>query len=682
MKLTDIKGIGPKTEALMNRLGIFTPEDLVRYYPAGYDLYQSPVAVSAALPGGIWAVEGTITGNVSLRRGGRSVIVTTTVCDPTGALQLIWFNAPFMANVLKKGSSYVFRGRTAEKNGKRMMQHPEVIPSEKYRMMENTLLPVYSLTKGLTGKTLSKAVRNAMEADLSVMNEFMPEPLMHLLGLPDETEAIRSVHFPESADAFERARLRLVFDEFFLFIMALRTLKQNETELRNEWPMKTGWETEELMNSLPYRLTDAQVRVWREIESDLAGETRMSRLIQGDVGSGKTILAFLAMVMTAENGYQSALMAPTEVLARQHFEKLKKLTEDLGITCIRPALLTGSLGRKEREEVYRKAREGSVNAVIGTHALIEDAFSFRNLALVVTDEQHRFGVRQRQSLTEKGRPPHTVVMSATPIPRTLGVILYGDLDVSIIDELPARRIPIKNAVVDMSYRDASIRFISKETGLGRQAYIICPMIEQDEELGLCSVMEETEKVRKELPERKVAMLHGRMKNEEKNAVMESFARGETDILVSTTVVEVGVDVPNASVMLIENAERFGLAQLHQLRGRVGRGETQSYCVFMAGQNTPEIMERLGILQKSNSGFDIAEKDFELRGPGDLLGIRQSGDAMFTLADPLRDRGALEMAGRAADAVMRDDPALLAPEHHLLSEELKRYLRANERNITL
>ena len=682
MKLTDIKGIGPKTEGLMNRLGIFTPEDLVRYYPAGYDFYQKPEALGAALPGGVYAVEGVISGSVSVRGSGKMVVVTTVISDPTGQMQLIWFNAAFMANVLKKGCSYVFRGQVTEKNGRRMMQHPEVIPSEKYRHMEDSLLPVYPLTKGLSGKTISKAVKSAMEADLSTMNEFMPESLMHILGLPDETEAIRSVHFPESKEAYAEARRRLVFDEFFMFILAIRTLKQNEKDSRNDWPMKKGWETEELMNTLPFKLTDAQMGVWREIETDLASESRMSRLIQGDVGSGKTILAFLAMVMTAENGYQSALMAPTEVLARQHYGKLVKLREEMGLSCIRPVLLTGSLSKKEREEAYRMAGEGSANAIIGTHAIIEEAFAFKNLALVITDEQHRFGVRQRKSLAEKGAPPHTIVMSATPIPRTLGVILYGDMNVSIIDELPAARIPVKNAVVDMSWYDKALTFIGKETEAGRQAYIICPMIEPDEETGLASVMEEAEKVRKKLPGKRTAMLHGRMKSEEKNAVMEAFAKGETDILVSTTVVEVGVDVPNASVMLIENAERYGLAQLHQLRGRVGRGGNQSYCIFMAGRNAPETMERLEILKRSNSGFEIAEKDFELRGPGDLLGIRQSGDAAFSLADPLKDREALELAGKTADALMRDDPVLLAPEHQLLAAELKRYLRENERNITL
>ena len=682
MKLTDIKGIGPKTEELMNRLGIFTPEDLVRYYPVGYDAYEPPVAISDAPVGGKCAVRGTIASPPVMRHFRKVTILTAEIRDPSGHLRLTWYNAPFLSGMLRQGSSYIFRGSVQLRKGVQVMEHPEILTEEKYAALEKTLVPVYSLTKGLSGKLIAKTVREAMRADLSTMNEFMPESLMHLLGLMDEAEAVRAIHFPENAEIFEQARRRLVFDEFFLFVLAVRTLKAKDEEEKNAFPMKKTWECEEVIDGLPYTLTGAQMRVWREIESDLSGDRLMSRLIQGDVGSGKTIIAFLAMTETCANGYQSAMMAPTEVLARQHYDKLMRLKESMHLDFLHPALLTGSTAAAARREICAGLESGSVNAVIGTHALFQEAVRYRNLALVVTDEQHRFGVRQRQAMTEKGSRPHTLVMSATPIPRTLGVIYYGDLDISVIDERPARRLPIKNAVVDPSYREKAIRFMDRQIGEGRQVYVICPMIEDAEELDLANVTEETAALRKALPERRTAMLHGRMKAAEKNAVMEDFLSGKTDILVSTTVIEVGVDVPNATVMLIENAERFGLAQLHQLRGRVGRGNLQSYCIFMAGQQSDSIRERLEILRDSDDGFVIAEKDFQMRGPGDLLGIRQSGDAMFRIADVTKDAQILKLAGETAASVCEDDPALLSEEHILLKKSLDAYLRANNRNIVL
>ena len=682
MELRDIKGIGPKTEALFHKLGITTPEELIRYYPVGYDEYAEPVAVGAAVVGAKNAVEGVMARPITVRRFRRVQIVTTEISDPTGSLRLTWYNAPFVASTLRRGSTCIFRGVVREKGGGRVMDHPEIFTLEKYDGLKNTLVPVYSLTKGLSGKTVGKAVREALKANLPSAGEYLPESLIRLHGLMDEQRALGAVHFPENADEFTAARSRLVFDEFFLFVLAIRMLKAKDEDERNAFPMKAVWETEEMISRLPFSLTKAQLRVWHEIERDLCGSGRMSRLIQGDVGSGKTILSFLALVMTAANGYQGALMAPTEVLARQHYEKLCRLREEQELEFLRPVLLIGSLKAAERRAALAALQSGEANLAVGTHALIQDAVEYRSLALVVTDEQHRFGVRQRGAFSDKGAPPHTIVMSATPIPRTLGVIFYGDLDISVVDELPARRLPIRTAVVDESYREKALHFIEKQTAEGRQAYVICPMIESSEEFETSSVEEELQAFRKALPDRRIGSLHGRMRPDEKTAVMEEFAEGTIDVLISTTVVEVGVDVPNATVMLVLGAERFGLAQLHQLRGRVGRGEHQSYCIYMAGQQSEKIAERLEILRESNDGFRIAERDFELRGPGDLLGVRQSGDAMFKMADVTRDGALLKLAGQTAASVMEDDPALLAPEHELLKEELRRYLRANERNIVL
>ncbi len=682
MKLTELKGIGPKTEELFAKLGVFSTKDLIRYYPISYDAYDSPRAIGSLYAGMRAAVEGIIAKNVVVRNVKRLTIVTTEISDPGGRLVLTWFNAPFVASLLKKGSRLIFRGSVREKNGRLYMDHPEIFTPEKYGAVENTLVPVYGLTKGLSGKTVTKAVRAALEADSSLLNEYLPETSMHLLGLADEAEAIRNIHFPKTAEDFQKARERLAFDELFLFIMAVRTLKARDEEQPNYWPMKKCWETEELTDALPFELTGAQKRVWREIEADLSGHKPMSRLIQGDVGSGKTILAFFAMLMCAVNGYQSALMAPTEVLAKQHYEKLCALKEKPGTEKLAPVLLTGSMKAKEKREALQKISSGEANTVIGTHALFQEAVVYKNLALVITDEQHRFGVRQRQAMTEKCDPPHTMVMSATPIPRTLGVIFYGDLDISLVDELPKTRLPIKNAVVDNTFRQKAMRFFAGQLKEGRQIYVICPMIEENESIEAANVTDTAAALRKEFPGVEVGKLHGRMKAEEKDRIMEKFLNGTIRILVSTTVVEVGVDVPNATVMMIENAERFGLAQLHQLRGRVGRGSFQSYCIFMAGEQSEQAKKRLEILRTSDNGFEIAEKDFALRGPGDLLGIRQSGDAMFRIADLTRDAEILKTAGAYAASVMHDDPALIFSEHELLRAEMERYIESYEKTITI
>jgi len=681
MELTGIKGIGEKTEGLFNKLDIQTAEDLVRYYPVHYEEYLQTVPIGAVTPGEQCSIVGIISGNVGIFSARNMKLVSTVVQDPTGKIRLTWFNMPYLRGRLVKGSRFIFHGLVQIRKGMRVMEHPEIFTQEAYEDKIATLSPVYSLTRGLTNHAVSKAVKEAL-ALLPPVSEYLPEQIVKLNGLIDEREAVLKIHFPKDSEELKAARKRLVFDEFFLFILAMRKLKDSEAHAFNAYPMKKIWETEKVIERLPFRLTDAQVRVWHEIEHDLAGRKLMSRLIQGDVGSGKTILAFLAMAMTAENGFQSALMAPTEVLAEQHYRHLKEMTEAGIFTNLHPVLLTGSMKAAERRKVLESIRSGEANAVIGTHALIQTAVEYRQLALVITDEQHRFGVHQRKAFSDKGEMPNAMVMSATPIPRTLGVIYYGDLDISVLNEMPKERLPIRSCVVDTSYRATALKFIRREAEAGHQAYVICPMIEESEGLAAENVTEYARELKKAMPDLQIGLLHGRMRAEEKNKVMEKFVEGKTQILVSTTVIEVGVDVPNATVMMIENAERFGLAALHQLRGRVGRGAAQSYCIFIAGISNEEVKKRLEILNHSNDGFEIARKDFELRGPGDLLGIRQSGDAAFRIADVFRDEEVLRAAGETAAAIMQDDPGLLGEEHELLAETLDAYLKKNEKNVVL
>ena len=497
----------------------------------------------------------------------------------------------------------------------------------------------------------------------------LPERIRAEEGFPSYREAVEQMHFPTGRESLLAARRRLVFDEFFRFILALRRMRESNERMKSLRPMIEVAQTERLIEALPYRLTKAQQKVWAEIRADLTSEYAMNRLVQGDVGSGKTILAFLSLVMCAANGYQGAMMAPTEVLARQHYESLMKLNTEYGLQ-IHPVLLTGSVGAKDRREIYAQIESGEADIVIGTHALIQEKVVYKSLSLVITDEQHRFGVRQRETLAEKGSSVHVLVMSATPIPRTLAIILYGDLHISVLDELPADRLPIKNCVVNTSYRNTAYKFIEKEVAQGSQVYVICPMVEEGEEQELEDVASYAKKLKSALPDSiRVETLHGRMRPAEKTRIMEAFGAHHIDVLVSTTVIEVGINVPNATVMLVENAERFGLAQLHQLRGRVGRGDKQSYCIFISKSERPETMERLKILNESNDGFYIAGKDLALRGPGDLFGIRQSGDLQFALGDIYRDAAVLQSASEWADRVLAEDAELAGEAYAALKRSL-------------
>lgn len=679
--LRTLKGVGEKTEKLLMKAGIFDTEGLLRYYPRNYDVYEKPESIAALKEGTVQAVSAAVTSGVYVNSARNLQVISVSVSDGTGRLPVVWFRASYLKNVLKKGSCFVFRGRVVRKQGKLQLEHPEIFTPAAYEEILHSMQPVYRLTAGLSNKTVSKLVQQLLYSR-SLEAEYLPDEIRERYHLADINFALRTIHFPENMDQLLTARKRLVFDEFLLFILSVQILKEKTEEAENKFPMKKIWTTEQVIEALPYRLTGAQMNTWYEIERDLAGRGLMSRLVQGDVGSGKTIIAFLAMILASENGYQSALMVPTEVLARQHFEAFRKLTEEQGLN-IPSVLLTGSSTAREKRLIYEEVRTGEVSVIIGTHALIQEKVEYHGLGLVITDEQHRFGVKQREALTTRGNPPNVLVMSATPIPRTLAIILYGDLDISVIDELPAKRLPIKNCVVGTSYRPKAYAFIEKQIRAGRQAYVICPMVEESEDLEAENVLDYTKKLREVLPgDIRVEFLHGKMKPKEKNRIMEEFADGSIQVLVSTTVVEVGVNVPNASVMMVENAERFGLAQLHQLRGRVGRGEYQSYCIFIQGNNEETTSKRLEILNKSNDGFFIAGEDLKLRGPGDLFGIRQSGLMEFRIGDIYNDADILKNASEAAGEILALDPDLSLPQHRSMRRFLEENQKASLENLGL
>lgn len=680
--IREIKGVGEKAEKLFGKVGIFSVGDLLRYYPRGYEVYEDPVTVAEIEEGHTMTVSGAIYGRVQVSGSPKKQITTLYVKDLTGTLKVIWFRMPFLRNTLSRGGVITLRGRIVRKKDGLVMEHPEIFyPSAKYEPKRDSLQPVYPLTAGLTNNAVQKAVRQVVET-MDIGEGILPETIRKEYDLAEYAEAVRGIHFPETKEQFYHARERLVFEEFLLFILSLRITKEQEDKVLNPYCFREQEKIGQFLEKLPFELTNAQKNVWREIRQDMEGIHVMSRLVQGDVGSGKTMVALLAMMFAGLNGYQAAMMAPTEVLARQHFENISRMLREYEIP-LETVLLTGSMTAKEKREAYARISSGEADIIIGTHALIQEKVEYQKLALVVTDEQHRFGVKQREALAGKGLYPHILVMSATPIPRTLAIILYGDLDISVISELPKNRLPIKNCVVDTGYRNTAYTFMKKQIQAGRQCYIICPMVEESEHLDVENVSDYTQVIREAMgPGITVGCLHGKMKQAEKDKIMEAFAKNEIQVLVSTTVIEVGIDVPNASVIMIENAERFGLAQLHQLRGRVGRGKHQSYCIFMSASRSEETKERLEILNHSNDGFFIAGEDLRLRGPGDLFGIRQSGIMDFRLGDVFQDAKILKSASEAAKILLAKDPRLAKPENEMLRSMLEQALSRSSLEKTL
>lgn len=666
MRLNEINGIGEKTEKIFYRAGIEKVEDLLTYYPRYYDTFEEPVLVRNLECDRTQAIYATVVRNVEVKRIRNLQIITGYLRDSEGyALRAVWFNSAYLKGKLHIGDTFVFRGFVKESRGGFEISQPKIYVIREYNKKMGEMQPVYSLVSGMTNNIVQKAIKQAF--NLTEPTENIPKSVKEKFNLIDKSVAIKAIHYPKNYEDMRLARNRLIFDEFFYFIITLRNLKEKNDITVNENKLEEPKEITDLINNLPFKLTNAQLRTWNEIKEDIASDRVMNRLVQGDVGSGKTILAVLLVLTAALNGKQGAIMAPTEVLARQHFKFVTELILKNNLN-LNVAILVGSLTAKEKRLAYEKIESGETDIVIGTHAVIQEKVHFKDLAVAVTDEQHRFGVRQREMISEKGNHPHIMVMSATPIPRTLAIIMYGDLDISVIDELPAGRKPIANCVVGTEYRLKAYNFIEKQVDSGRQVYIICPTVEYSEAVEGENVIEYSEKLNKILhPGIKIEYLHGRMKPSEKNEIMGRFARNEIQVLVSTTVVEVGVNVPNATVMMVENAERFGLAQLHQLRGRVGRGQYQSYCIFINGSGKKDAEKRLEILNKSNDGFFIANEDLKLRGPGDFFGVRQSGDFEFKLGDIMNDADVLKDAAMAVDLVEKGKLPVSDEEKKILKD---------------
>ena len=660
-----IKGVGDKTEKLLKRLHIETTDDLVHHYPRCYITYGEPIDICDIRTGVRCSVYAELSSPVHLRSHGKRKVCTCLVADQTGQLFIRWFNMPYLRNSLTQGEKYVFTGTVIFKEGRLMMEQPEYMSLTKYREKTEHFQPVYPLTAGLSNKTLQKTMKLVFQSYQP--DEYLPDTVRSYWDLMEEEAALFEIHFPSSGSRLKEAKKRIIYDEFFRFFAALELVKEREDHSLNHFLISWNEKVTDFIGNLPYQLTQGQKNTLTDIRNDLAGTMTMNRLVQGDVGCGKTMVAMIAMYATVTNGYQAVFMAPTEVLARQHYENFRKTFDSLGVNV---GLLMGSMKASEKKKVKEKCASGEYQMIIGTHALIQESVNYRNVALVITDEQHRFGVKQRDALMKKGEEPHVLVMSATPIPRTLGIILYRDLDVSIIKDMPASRLPIKNALVNPRQRQTSWSFIRKEVEKGHQAYIICPMIEESESLDVENVLEYARNLSAYFtPSVHIESLHGKMEAKEKNDIMDRFNRGEIQILVSTTVIEVGIDNPNATVMLIENAERFGLAQLHQLRGRVGRGNAQSYCIFLSASDQKEVMDRLSIIGHSNDGFEIANEDLKQRGPGEFFGTKQSGTMSFALGDIYSNADILKMASESVTYLKSEGFDLSQVQRDTMKEQL-------------
>ncbi|MCR5624278.1 MAG: ATP-dependent DNA helicase RecG [Lachnospiraceae bacterium] len=684
--INSIKGIGEKTANNYKKLNIETVGDLLSHFPRAYDKYSDIQNIGTLVAGENAIIKCKLVKTPVVKYYNKRSSTHVMVEDYSGQIELIWYNMPFLKNSLHLGAYYIFRGNVDLYKGKRVMRQPLSIGLKEFDKDKKKLLPIYPLTAGVSNKSIKKSVDYALH-NVSFPEEKFSNSFLKKYNIITKEKAIKCIHNPKNDDDYVLARRRLVFDEFFTFMYGIHKLKSEKKLLKTDVKIDSFNLSNQLIDSLDFELTEDQLKCFEDIKSDFLSGNVMNRLIQGDVGCGKTVVALLAMLAAVENGYQAVIMVPTQVLAVQHFETINQMLERLktkggrvlygkdgtfsGGKKPRTVLLTGKMRAKEKREAYELIETGVANIIVGTHALIQEEVNYRKLALVITDEQHRFGVRQRDMLKDKGKDVHVLVMSATPIPRTLSLMLYGDLDISVIKSMPLNRKPIKNCVVGTSYRPAAYKFIEKEVKSGHQAYIICPMIgslQESEvpidyrdpetdvyESELENCIEYTENLRKVLPMWiRVEYVHGKMDAKEKEDVLKRFSNGDIDVLVSTTVIEVGINVPNATLMYIENAERFGLATLHQLRGRVGRSDLQSYCIFMYGKTSVKTQERLSVLNESNDGFYIANEDLRQRGPGDVLGVKQSGEMEFKLGDIYNDNEILKTANEAVQEMIRND----------------------------
>lgn len=675
-----VKNVGPERQRQLNRLGIYTVEDLLEYFPGDYEDRSRLVSFKELSLGMTNSFRATICSTPQVMRFKNVTVTRVQLTDGVDYIDGVWFNQPYLKNSLAVGDEYFFTGKINEKYGKIQIEAPEMekIHSDGKNVSAGRIVPVYSLTKSVNQRLLRTLINDTVCNVTQQFLDFMPVDIKKEYRLCDRAFAIRNIHFPQDSESFFVARKRLVFEE--LFLLQLKLLQLKGTIKRKECSVKIeSLDIMPVLEKLGFELTLAQKKVLKEIFSDFKSGLVMNRLVQGDVGCGKTAIAILCAYVLIKNGYQVVLMAPTDVLATQHFNDIAPLFEQLGIEC---ALLTGGLRKKQKDTYYEGIKSGTIKMIIGTHAVIQERVEYNKLGLVITDEQHRFGVGQRSVLEQKGKNPHVLVMTATPIPRTLGLILYGDLDISIIDSLPPGRQRVDTFAVGSSHYEKLYVFIDKQIETGRQAYIICPMIDEDDKQELKSAVAYSESLKQIFPKRVVECLHGKMKPGEKQEIMDRFVQGQIDVLVSTTVIEVGVNVPNATIMLIENAERFGLATLHQLRGRVGRGKEKSYCVLVSDSKNKLSKERLGIMCKSSSGFEIAEKDLELRGPGDFFGTKQHGLPEMKIANLYKDIEILKLVQGACLKLCREDFYLENGENANLREKLLDIFDKNNKNLSL
>lgn len=662
-----IKGVGPNRVTLLNKLGIFTLKDLITYYPRSYQDRSKPQNIIECVSGEEVLIEAIACGKLSDVRLKGKTMQKLVVRDETSSCTITWFNQSYLKNKFEIGKKYKFYGKITNQFGKISMTSPVFDENEK-NFNTGKIIPLYPLTYQLSQNVLRRIVESGLAEVEEKLPETLPDYLLREYDLEDINEATKHIHFPQELKDFEKARKRLVFEELLSTQLALLELKNNYMHEEKGISFDKNVKMSDVINQLPFRLTKAQIRVLEEIDNNMEAETPMNRLLQGDVGSGKTVVAMCSAYKAVKSGYQATIMAPTAILATQHLENFEKIFNSLGIKC---ELLISGISKKKKENLLERLTNGDIDILIGTHAIIEENVVFKNLGLVVTDEQHRFGVKQRTKIAEKGKNPDVLVMTATPIPRTLALILYGDLDISIIDELPPNRKTIETFAVNKKMTERVNGFIEKQIREGRQAYIVCPLVEENEELDLKSVEELYETYqRKVFPHYKVEYIHGKMKPKQKDEIMERFKQGEIDVLISTTVIEVGVDVPNSNIMVIENAERFGLAQLHQLRGRVGRGEYQSFCVLKYEGKGETVKERMKVMCSTNDGFIISEKDLELRGSGDFFGTMQHGLPEFKIANLFEDMPILKAVQEIAGKILREDPKLEQDKNVLLKDLIR------------
>ena len=662
-----IKGVGPSRVLLLNKLGIFTLKDLITYYPRTYEDRSKPKVICECEDGQEVLIEAIACGKISNVRIRGKTMQKLVVRDETASVSITWFNQPYLRNIFVIGNKYKFFGKINKKNGKFTMTSPIFEGIEK---VQNTgrIVPIYPLTFNLSQNNLRKIMESAIEITYGNLEETLPEYLIKEYKLEDINNAIKHIHFPDELKDFNIARNRLVFEELLSVQLALLELKNNYVNEEIGIQFSKNAKMSDVINSLPFKLTKAQLRVLEEIDNNMESKKPMNRLLQGDVGSGKTVVAMCTAYKAVKTGYQVAIMAPTAILAKQHLENFNNILGKFGIKC---ELLVSGITKKKKEDILKRLAEGEIDIIIGTHALIEENVKFKKLGLVVTDEQHRFGVKQRTRIAEKGKNPDILVMTATPIPRTLALILYGDLDISIIDELPPNRKKIETFAVGKNMQTRVDLFIEKQIKEGRQAYIVCPLVEENEEMDLKSVEKLYETYSKEIfPQYRVQYIHGKMKPKEKDEIMEKFKNKEIDILISTTVIEVGVDVPNANIMVIENAERFGLAALHQLRGRVGRGEYKSYCILKFEGKGENVRKRMQVMCETNDGFVISEKDLELRGAGDFFGTMQHGLPEFKIANLFEDVQTLKIVQGVAIKILEEDSKLKLEKNKKLRNLVK------------